>query len=58
MGALIYAGIENKVYFIIAFMILVLLGYKAGVLMLLLPILYIDIETFYLNIWFYWHLLY
>lgn len=34
MGALIYAGIENKVYFIIAFMILVLLGYKAGVLML------------------------
>jgi len=33
-GALIYAGIENKVYFAIAFIILVLLGYKIGVLML------------------------
>ena len=34
MGALIYSSIENKVYFIIAFVTLVLLGYKAGVLML------------------------
>ncbi|XRO74979.1 oligosaccharide repeat unit polymerase [Methanocaldococcus sp. 28A] len=34
MGGLIYGGIENKVYFIIAFIILVLLGYKVGVLML------------------------
>ncbi|MEO2117152.1 MAG: oligosaccharide repeat unit polymerase [Methanocaldococcus sp.] len=34
MGALIYSAIENKVYFIIAFVILVLLGYKVGVLML------------------------
>ncbi len=34
MGALIYSAIENKVYFIIAFVILVLLGYKVGVLIL------------------------
>ncbi len=34
MGALIYASIENKIYFIVAFILLTLLGYKAGVLML------------------------
>jgi uncharacterized membrane protein len=34
MGGLIYGGIENKAYFVIAFIILVLLGYKVGVLML------------------------
>ncbi|AIJ06177.1 O-antigen polymerase [Methanocaldococcus bathoardescens] len=39
MGALIYAGIENKIYFIVAFVILVLLGYKAGVLMLFITYL-------------------
>jgi uncharacterized membrane protein len=33
-GALIYASIENKIYFIVAFILLILLGYKAGVLML------------------------
>ncbi|NPA62505.1 MAG: oligosaccharide repeat unit polymerase [Methanococci archaeon] len=33
-GALVYSGIENKFFFIISFLILVLLGYKAGVLML------------------------
>ncbi|AEH07162.1 hypothetical protein [Methanothermococcus okinawensis] len=33
-GALIYAGIENKIYFIISLIILTLFGYKGSILML------------------------
>ncbi|WP_456418850.1 oligosaccharide repeat unit polymerase [Methanocaldococcus infernus] len=35
MGSLIYGGIEKRSYFLIAFILLSLLGYKAGIVMLI-----------------------
>ena len=45
MGALVYGGINNIYYFIIAFILLILLGYKMGVLIVFIAFLIYKYQT-------------
>ena len=38
-GALVYGGMSNALYFVVAFILLILLGYKAGILILFISFL-------------------